>query len=151
LEGLVGWLDAADAVGASELVEQVRALASHASHAPRHRARALLSTWNEAAPEGPVAAVPDPASAAQLLAPDARPRVRLETDRGVLVVELGPDQAPVTVARFVGLVRDGFDDGLTFHRVVPRFVVQGGDRRGDGYGGPGWWLRCEDNRLPYVR
>lgn len=151
LEGLVGWLDAADAVSASELVEEVRALASHPSHAPRDRARALLATWNEASPGGPAAAVPDPIGAAQLLPPDARPRVRLETDRGVLVLELRPDHAPVTVTRILGLVRDGYYDGLTFHRVVPGFVVQGGDPRGDGYGGPGFWLRCEDNRLPYVR
>lgn len=151
LEGLVGWLDAADAVSANELVEEVRALATHPSHAPRDRARALLSTWNEAVPDAPAAAIPDPATAEQILSPEARPRVRLETDRGVLVLELHPDHAPVTVARFLGLVREGFYDGLTFHRVVPGFVVQGGDPRGDGYGGPGWWLRCEDNRLPYVR
>jgi cyclophilin family peptidyl-prolyl cis-trans isomerase len=78
-------------------------------------------------------------------------RVEVEAESGRFVIELRPDWAPTTVARFLGLVDDGFYDGLTFHRVVPAFVVQGGDPRGDGYGGPGWSQRCEDNRVPYER
>lgn len=151
LEGLVSWLDAAEAVSARELASEVSRLALHPSFAPRSRARALLAAWGEPAPEEPVAPAPPSVEPEAILPPDARPRVRLETDRGVLVLELRPDQAPVTVARFLALVEGGFYDGLTFHRVVPGFVAQGGDPRGDGYGGPGFWLRCEDNRLPYVR
>ncbi|MDQ3035543.1 MAG: peptidylprolyl isomerase [Myxococcota bacterium] len=78
-------------------------------------------------------------------------RAVLETDRGRVVIELWPERAPTTVLRFAELVRSGFYDGLSFHRVVPAFVVQGGDPRGDGYGGPGWSQRCEESRAPYER
>ena len=61
-----------------------------------------------------------------------------DTDRGTIRVELYPDKAPLTVANFVNLARRGFYDGLTFHRVVPDFVIQGGDPNGDGTGGPGY-------------
>ncbi len=150
LEGLVSWLGAVEAVDARALLPRVRELASHPSYAVRHRARSLLSAWQEALPRD-AAEPPNVVELEQLLPPEARPRVRLETDRGAIGLELRPDAAPVTSARFLGLVRDGFYDGLTFHRVVSGFVAQGGDPRGDGYGGPGFWQRCEDNRLPYVR
>jgi cyclophilin family peptidyl-prolyl cis-trans isomerase len=55
------------------------------------------------------------------------------------------------VANFVGLARRGYFNGLSFHRVVPDFVVQGGDPRGDGWGGPGYTIRCEYNTLGYER
>jgi cyclophilin family peptidyl-prolyl cis-trans isomerase len=67
------------------------------------------------------------------------------------VLELFAAVAPTTVARFAGLAREGAFDGLTFHRMVAGFVVQGGDPRGDGYGGPAWWQRCEDSPLAYER
>ncbi|MEY2448591.1 MAG: peptidyl-prolyl cis-trans isomerase [Acidimicrobiaceae bacterium] len=65
-------------------------------------------------------------------------QVTIETDRGPIVMELDPKLAPNTVNHFVALARDGFYDGLTFHRVVPDFVVQGGDPEGSGRGGPGY-------------
>jgi cyclophilin family peptidyl-prolyl cis-trans isomerase/HEAT repeat protein len=87
-----------------------------------------------------------------LVAPDATryPRVTLEVaDRGPVVVELfGPD-APLTVANFLRLVDRGYFDGIRFHRVVPNFVIQAGDPRGDGSGGPGWAIRDEINRRRY--
>lgn len=149
LELRVRWLDAVDAVGARALSDEVRALARHPSDAVRSRARSLLAAWREPLPEFPEPLQSNLAPEA-LLPPEARPRVRFETDRGSIVVELRPDHAPITVARFLDLVRAGFYDGLSFHRVVPGFVVQGGDPRGDGYGGPDHWLRCEDNRLPFL-
>ncbi len=76
---------------------------------------------------------------------------RIETSKGVLGVALRPDQAPTTVANFVRLAEAGTYDGLPFHRVVADFVVQGGDPRGDGSGGPGWRIRCELSPLPYRR
>lgn len=78
------------------------------------------------------------------------PRVILEVvDRGPIVVELyGPD-APLTVANFLRLVDRGYFDGIRFHRVVPNFVIQAGDPRGDGNGGPGWSIRDEINRRRY--
>jgi cyclophilin family peptidyl-prolyl cis-trans isomerase len=76
---------------------------------------------------------------------------RLETNRGTVVLELLGNEAPGTVANFVTLARNGYYNGLTFHRVVPDFVVQGGDPRGDGWGGPGYTIRCEYNPLRYTR
>ena len=79
------------------------------------------------------------------------PHVILETDRGRLDIELLPAEAPVTVAAFLGLVERRFFDGTRWHRVVPNFVVQDGDPRGDGWGGPGagFVLRDEINPVRY--
>jgi cyclophilin family peptidyl-prolyl cis-trans isomerase len=60
-----------------------------------------------------------------------------------IVVELFADRTPETVNNFVTLARDGFYDGLTFHRIVPGFVIQGGDPKGDGTGGPGYQFQDE--------
>jgi cyclophilin family peptidyl-prolyl cis-trans isomerase len=59
--------------------------------------------------------------------------------------------APLTTDNFIALARRGYFNGLTFHRVVPNFVVQGGDPRGDGDGGPGYSIRDELNQEPYLR
>jgi cyclophilin family peptidyl-prolyl cis-trans isomerase len=78
------------------------------------------------------------------------PHVIIEMpDRGSIELELlGPD-APLTVANFLGLVDRHYFDGNRWHRVVPNFVVQDGDRRGDGWGGPGGAIRDEVNRVRY--
>ncbi|GMU65331.1 MAG: hypothetical protein AMXMBFR36_16050 [Acidobacteriota bacterium] len=81
----------------------------------------------------------------------ARRRVELVTERGALVLELACPEAPLTCLSFLQLARQGYFDGIVFHRVVPDFVVQGGDPRGDGWGGPGYALRDEINRLRYHR
>ena len=80
----------------------------------------------------------------------ARPKVKIETEqRGPIEIELlGPD-APLTVANFLRLVSRRFFDGNRWHRVVPNFVVQDGDPRGDGFGGPGGAIRDEINRQRY--
>jgi len=70
---------------------------------------------------------------------------------GEIRIEFFPEDAPKTVENFVTLARQGFYDGLTFHRVVPGFVVQGGDPRGNGTGGPGYTIAAEFNRRPHVR
>src|SRR5260370_1029875 len=67
----------------------------------------------------------------------------IETDRGKLTFELFPGVAPKTVARFLNLVQKGFYNGLTFHRVMPRFLIQGGDPAGDGTGGSGLPIPAE--------
>jgi cyclophilin family peptidyl-prolyl cis-trans isomerase len=59
--------------------------------------------------------------------------------------------APITAGNFITLARKGYFDGLSFHRVVPNFVIQGGDPRGDGEGGPGYTIRDELNQEPYLR
>lgn len=69
-------------------------------------------------------------------------RVRIETDRGVIELDFYPQYAPKTVNNFVFLAREGFYDGVAFHRVIPDFVIQGGDPTGTGRGGPGY--RFED-------
>jgi HEAT repeat protein/cyclophilin family peptidyl-prolyl cis-trans isomerase len=75
----------------------------------------------------------------------------IDTDRGTVQIELAVLDAPLMVDNFVGLARRGFYNGLTFHRVVPDFVVQGGDPRGDGEGGPGYTVRDEINQRAYLR
>ena len=67
----------------------------------------------------------------------------LDTDRGTIVIELYPAVAPKTVANFEKLSKDGFYNNLTFHRVEPGFVVQGGDPQGNGMGGPGYDVPAE--------
>ncbi len=67
----------------------------------------------------------------------------LDTDRGTIVVELYPAVAPKTVTNFEKLSKDGFYNNLTFHRVEPGFVVQGGDPQGNGMGGPGYDVPAE--------
>ncbi|MFA9479484.1 peptidylprolyl isomerase [Phycisphaerales bacterium AB-hyl4] len=73
------------------------------------------------------------------------PRVKLETSEGTLLLELWNDVAPGHADNFLKLVDDGFYDDLTFHRIIPGFVIQGGCPRGDGTGGPGWTVNAEFN------
>jgi cyclophilin family peptidyl-prolyl cis-trans isomerase len=77
---------------------------------------------------------------------DDLPRVKLTTSQGDLVIELFEDQAPETVANFVSLVESGFYNGLSFHRVLPGFMAQGGCPRGDGTGDAGYKIYCECGR-----
>ena len=79
------------------------------------------------------------------------PVAQIETDRGTIELALFPDEAPVTVHNFVSLARRRYFDGQRFHRVVPNFVIQAGDPRGDGNGGPGYAIRDELNPHRYVR
>ena len=70
---------------------------------------------------------------------------------GELRIEFHPQDAPKTVENFVTLAKKGFYDGLSFHRVVPDFVVQGGDPKGNGTGGPGYTIKAEFNKQLHVR
>ena len=70
-------------------------------------------------------------------------QISMETNRGAIVLELYPEHAPVTVNNFVFLTREGFYDGVTFHRVISNFVIQGGDPTGTGRGGPGYQFQDE--------
>ena len=72
--------------------------------------------------------------------------VTLQTNHGAIDLELYPDDAPKTVDNFVKLARDGFYDGLIFHRVIPDFMIQGGDPTGTGSGGPGYSFEDEFNQ-----
>ncbi|HTL84448.1 MAG TPA: peptidylprolyl isomerase [Acidimicrobiia bacterium] len=77
-------------------------------------------------------------------------RVTITTDRGAIVMDLDPQLAPYTVNNFIGLARDGYYDGLTFHRVVPEFVIQGGCPEGSGRGGPGYRFADEPVKGQYT-
>jgi len=79
------------------------------------------------------------------------PTAIIATDRGTIELELYFDIAPLTVYNFINLANSGFYNGLTFHRVVPNFVIQGGDPRGDGWGGPGYMIRDEYSDLTFDR
>lgn len=70
-------------------------------------------------------------------------QAEINTDKGLMKVEFYDKDAPGTVANFVKLAKDGFYDGLTFHRVIPDFVIQGGCPNGNGMGGPGYNIDCE--------
>ncbi len=77
-------------------------------------------------------------------------RTTVVTGRGPIVMDLDPQLAANTVNNFVGLARQGYYDGLTFHRVVPDFVVQGGCPNGSGTGGPGYQFRDEQVKGEYT-
>lgn len=72
-------------------------------------------------------------------------KATIVTEKGYMLVELYDDDAPITVKNFIKLAQSGFYNGLTFHRVIPNFVIQGGCPNGDGRGGPGWSIPCELN------
>jgi cyclophilin family peptidyl-prolyl cis-trans isomerase/HEAT repeat protein len=124
--------------------------------AVRVRAADLLRTAGEA--PDPNAIRPAPAERAlseaerkSVVSPRFSPHVFIETDRGTIEIELAVLDAPITAAVFADLARRGFFNGLAIHRVVPDFVVQDGDPRGDGEGGPGFTIRDEINERPYLR
>ena len=95
---------------------------------------------------------PPTADEATSLALEARKlQARITTRSGDIVFKFYPEDAPMTVAAFIKLVRAGFYDGLTFHRVEPGFVVQGGCPEGTGRGGPGYNLREEFNKQKHVQ
>lgn len=77
-------------------------------------------------------------------------RTTITTNRGTIVMDLDPQLAPNSVNNFVGLARTGYYDGLTFHRVVPDFVIQGGDPEGSGRGGPGYKFADEPVQGEYT-
>lgn len=81
---------------------------------------------------------------------DTTYEVTFTTDKGDIVAEMDPKLAPATVNEFVSKARDGFYDGLTFHRVVPEFVIQGGDPDGTGRGGPGYTFPDEPVQGEYT-
>ncbi len=73
----------------------------------------------------------------------------IKTNKGDITLQLNAEEAPITVNNFVSLARDGFYDGVTFHRVERGFVIQGGDPTGTGSGGPGYRFQDEPVKRPY--
>ncbi len=133
-----------DALADRDWAVRGRAVALFTSLVPGEH---VASSIRPAPNQRPVAAGED----AALVSPAYSPVAYIETDRGTIQVELAILDAPRTVASFMALARRGFFAGVPIHRVVPDFVVQDGDPRGDGEGGPGYTLRDEPNERPYVR
>lgn len=137
--------------------ERILPLAQAADPVARERARALLKAGAGGAPRTllprPVLTRLGPADYQRLSrrANGSVVEATVSTPRGDLGLLLLAEEAPMTVESFVALAHRGFFDGLLFHRVVPDFVVQGGDPRGDGTGGPGYAIRDELNPVPYER
>jgi cyclophilin family peptidyl-prolyl cis-trans isomerase len=118
----------------------------------RAAARALEELGGERIAVGAVAISRGAEVYQRMLLEAARPRLaRVETDRGAFTLRLHCPDFPLTCLNFLQLAEGGFYDGLVFHRVVPDFVVQAGDPRGDGWGGPGYQIRDEIGRLRYDR
>jgi cyclophilin family peptidyl-prolyl cis-trans isomerase len=113
---------------------------------------ALSKLGQKVPPLQPAERVKDTEVYRQIVERTRRPHtVEIRTQRGTITVRLACPQAPMTCLDFLTLAAQGFFDGLTFHRVVPDFVIQGGDPKGDGSGGPGYAIRDEINRLRYDR
>lgn len=70
-------------------------------------------------------------------------KAEIHTEKGTMKVDFYEEDAPIAVGNFIKLAKSGFYDGLTFHRVIPNFVIQGGCPEGTGRGGPGWTIQCE--------
>jgi len=125
--------------------------------AVRVRAVALLKESGGAEqPDPPIRPAPSARALTEaewqgLVAPAFSPHAYLDTDRGTIEIELAVLDAPLTVSNFAELARRGFFNGVAIHRVVPDFVVQDGDPRGDGEGGPGYTIRDEINQRPFLR
>jgi peptidyl-prolyl cis-trans isomerase B (cyclophilin B) len=77
-------------------------------------------------------------------------RAIMETEKGTITLDLFDQDAPKTVKNFVDLAEKGFYDGLTFHRVIPNFMIQGGCPSGTGTGGPGYTIKCEINENKHL-
>jgi cyclophilin family peptidyl-prolyl cis-trans isomerase/HEAT repeat protein len=149
-------LEALAKYGAAAAVPTLRIGLSDRDWAVRVRAAELLKALDPSA-DTAHAIRPAPSSrtplydAPSLVSPRVSPHVYFETDKGTIEIELDVIGAPLTSENFIALVGKGFFEGLTFHRLVPDFVVQAGDPRGDSDGGPGYTIRDELNEAPYLR
>jgi cyclophilin family peptidyl-prolyl cis-trans isomerase len=153
-------LAALEKYGATAAVPVLRSALADKDWAVRVRAAGILKQLDPQGAGGDVDASIRPApttlarevyGSPRLVAPTVATQAYLDTDKGTIQIELSMNEAPLTVENFVALARKGYFNGLSVHRVVPDFVVQDGDPRGDGEGGPGYSIRDELNELPYLR
>jgi cyclophilin family peptidyl-prolyl cis-trans isomerase/HEAT repeat protein len=124
--------------------------------AVRVRAAELLRRIDQSADVSSMRPAPPPVVPAlsaidALITPTVSPIAYIETEKGTIQVELAVVDAPRTSANFIALARRGFFNNIPLHRLVPDFVAQLGDPRGDGEGGPGYSIRDEINQRPYLR
>ena len=150
-------LGALSKYGAAEAVPVLKDALADKDWALRVRAAALLKPLDPSTNAdaqirpAPTNLPPDLYQAPRLVTPPVSTQLYIDTDRGTIQVELAMLDAPLTVENFLTLARKGFFNGISIHRVVPNFVVQDGDPRGDGEGGPGYTIRDELNERPYLR
>ena len=142
--------------GAAEATPVLTTALADTDWVVRRRAAALLKQFDPASDANlrirPAPAHPDGFYAARALVdPEFSTEIDIDLDRGTIKIELSVLDAPLTAQNFIELAKKKFFDGLTFHRVVPDFVIQGGDPGGDGEGGPGYSIRDEINERPYLR
>jgi cyclophilin family peptidyl-prolyl cis-trans isomerase/HEAT repeat protein len=145
--------------GAAAATPLLRTALADKDWAVRVRAAMLLKQLDPAAGAdvdaqirpAPTTLAPDAYATVRIGNPPVSTQVFLETDRGTIQIELAVLDAPLTVENFINLAKKGYFNGLSVHRVVPDFVVQDGDPRGDGEGGPGYSIRDELNERPYLR
>ena len=150
IETRIALVDAALAAGLPEATDLARRECRDDNVTVRARGAKALAAAGEKDPRCPVPEASDagaPASPPPALA--APVHVVFDTDAGPLGIRLAPDLAPIAAARVLALARSGFYTGVVVHRVVEGFVVQLGDRGGDGYGGSGQTLRCETAPAPF--
>ena len=153
-EGMKVILNAVGETGASEAVPFLRRISAESSgEMGKVAEQALARLEGREIPAAVSTGDPDRVVDWDALeALGARPRLILETSKGIVVATLATESAPLTVQTIAGFAQEGKYDGVPFHRVVPNFVVQGGDfARGDGFGGPGFDIRSEFTQIPYHR
>jgi len=109
---------------------------------------ALFALMTSAVPVG-AGERPSPPTAEEV-AKYAKAKATITTRLGTMVVEFYPDKAPLHVKNFITLAESGFYNGTSFHRVIPGFMIQGGDPEGNGTGGPGYTIPAEFNDLKHV-
>ena len=121
----------------------------------RTRAAELLRGLGESAAEperpAPLRHSPELFASEPILRPRYRPHAFVETRHGTIEIELNVVETPITTHSFIELARAGFFNGLKIHRLIPHFVIQDGDPRGDGQGGPGYTIRDEFTPAPFIR
>ena len=151
----VAALDALAVLKGPEAVSTLHQALADKEWPVRARAAELLHGLGEPAAQpqrpAPLRETPEYFESAALLHPPYSPHMLIEMHRGTIEIELDVVNAPLTSARLIAMARAGFFNGMKIHRVVPDFVVQTGDPRGDGEGGPGYSMVDELSVTPYVR
>lgn len=142
---------AAHAIGGEEAVALVARALQDRDWAVRVRAGMVSGRRDEVSRPAPLRYAPEFFESAGLLHPKFSPMALIETRHGVIEVELNVVEAPIATTNFIELTRAGYFNGLRWHRVVPNFVAQTGDPRGDGIGGPGYAIVDELSPLPFTR
>lgn len=147
-------LEALAAYGGANAIDLARRALDDREWPVRLAAAGALEQMGETAAPARPAPLREPVEfyeSARLIRPAFSPHAFVETARGTVEFELDMVRAPVTSLHFIDLARSGFFNGLAVHRLIPHFVVQAGDPRGDGAGGPGYAIKDELSPLPYHR